>query len=225
MKGDPRNYLYVQYAKYLERYLPRLFVFENVLGLKSAGGGIYLNNMWKRAFEKGYDMELFTVEANNFGVLQNRRRVLIIGWKKDRPVQISDLESIRSVSGLKVKSIFTDLPKLKAGEGLDKSGSYRTKIKQLPRQLLNSKRHRCSYATFYKKSLRSGQKNLSNCCQQMELAKERLNYNDLPEDLKTHTNRHSFTDRFKGSRCEYSLFADYRGTYCKRWPLLYTPRY
>ena len=31
MKGDRRNYLYVQYAKYLEKYQPKLFVFENVL--------------------------------------------------------------------------------------------------------------------------------------------------------------------------------------------------
>ncbi len=30
MKGDQRNYLYVQYAKYLERYKPKMFVFENV---------------------------------------------------------------------------------------------------------------------------------------------------------------------------------------------------
>lgn len=47
MKGDSRNYLYVQYAKYLEKYNPNIFIFENVLGLKSANNGIYLSNMEK----------------------------------------------------------------------------------------------------------------------------------------------------------------------------------
>ena len=43
MKDDPRNHLYVQYAKYLKKYNPKMFVFENVLGLQSAdGGGYYL---------------------------------------------------------------------------------------------------------------------------------------------------------------------------------------
>jgi len=41
MEGDPRNYLFVQYAEYLEKYQPKMFVFENVLGLKSAQKGIY----------------------------------------------------------------------------------------------------------------------------------------------------------------------------------------
>jgi len=45
MQGDPRNYLYVEYARYLEKYSPSLFVFENVTGLKSAKGGVYLRNM------------------------------------------------------------------------------------------------------------------------------------------------------------------------------------
>lgn len=42
MTGDPRNYLYIHYAKYLERFNPKMFVFENVTGIKSAGNGRYL---------------------------------------------------------------------------------------------------------------------------------------------------------------------------------------
>ena len=80
MKGDPRNYLYVQYAEYLDRYKPKMFVFENVMGLKSAGNGIYLENMEKLFKSKGYSMELFHVNARQFGVLHNRKRIIIIGW-------------------------------------------------------------------------------------------------------------------------------------------------
>ena len=42
MRDDPRNYLYKLYAQFLEKYQPRMFVFENVLGIASAqGGGIW----------------------------------------------------------------------------------------------------------------------------------------------------------------------------------------
>jgi DNA (cytosine-5)-methyltransferase 1 len=65
MEGDPRNYLFIQYAEYLEKYKPKMFVFENVLGLKSAKGGHYLNEM-ERVFNKnGYQIKLHTLEAKN----------------------------------------------------------------------------------------------------------------------------------------------------------------
>lgn len=33
MAEDPRNYLYKLYARFLKRYQPRMFVFENVTEL------------------------------------------------------------------------------------------------------------------------------------------------------------------------------------------------
>ena len=49
MENDPRNHLYVQYACYLEKYKPKLFVFENVLGLKSAKKGEYLKSIDRKS--------------------------------------------------------------------------------------------------------------------------------------------------------------------------------
>lgn len=39
MEQDPRNSLYLLYADFLKRYNPKMFVFENVMGIKSANGG------------------------------------------------------------------------------------------------------------------------------------------------------------------------------------------
>ncbi|MGZ5283821.1 MAG: DNA cytosine methyltransferase, partial [Bacteroidia bacterium] len=88
MEGDPRNYLFMHYADYLEKYQPKMFVFENVLGLKSAKKGHYLGEMEKLFNQKGYNMKLYTVEARNFGVLQNRKRIVILGWQKDKKYNI-----------------------------------------------------------------------------------------------------------------------------------------
>jgi DNA (cytosine-5)-methyltransferase 1 len=197
MEGDPRNYLYVQYAKYLEKYQPKMFVFENVLGLKSAKGGIYLKHMEKLFASKGYKMHLFTVEANNFGVLQNRRRVIIIGWKDDFVPNIPNLEAQRFSKKHTVSELLGDLPSLQAGQGKDKYSEYTNKANSYLqasgiRNGINiltqhvSRPHTEQDKTIYKIAVEKWKKN-----------GERLNYNDLPDYLKTHSNRSSFFDRFK----------------------------
>jgi DNA (cytosine-5)-methyltransferase 1 len=197
MEGDKRNYLYKEYAKYLERYRPRIFVFENVVGLKSAGSGIYLENMEKLFVSIGYSMKLYTLEANNFGVLQNRKRILIIGWKDNLNPKLPDLESIRSEPNLLVKSIFSDLPRLKDGEGSDKNGSYRTKSNSyLDKYLI---RNGLDVLTQHltRKHTEQDKKIYQIAVKKWNDNSKRLDYNDLPEKLKTHRNRHSFFDRFK----------------------------
>lgn len=197
MKGDPRNYLYVQYGKYLEKYVPKMFVFENVLGLKSAKDGLYLRNMERLFHKKGYKMKLFTVEANNFGVLQNRKRIIIIGWRDDFTPDIPNLEDIKVNNDFKVRNVFNDLPKINAGEGVDKFLKYRTQTNEyLSQSLIRNgidilTQHIARPHTAQDKQIYRIAVNKWN------EGKERLDYNDLPEKLKTHKNRHSFFDRFK----------------------------
>jgi DNA (cytosine-5)-methyltransferase 1 len=196
MKGDHRNYLYVQYARYLERYKPKIFVFENVLGLKSAGAGKYLRNMANLFQKKGYLMRMFTIEANNFGILQNRKRVIILGWQEKLNIPIPDLEKIRNNSLYTIRELLSDLPFISAGEGVDKYTTYsgpsteylnvsgiRNGIEVLTQHIARG--HTEQDKEIYRiavQKLRNGQ---------------RLNYTSLPERLRTHKNQHSFFDRFK----------------------------
>ncbi len=206
MVGDKRNYLYVQYARYLERYKPKMFVFENVIGLKSAGNGIYLKNMEKLFLKKGYHMKLFEVEANNFGVLQNRKRILIVGCRADLNLEIPDVGSVRVQSKFNVGEIFSDLPKIPAGGGNDKVQKYRTGTNNYLKQ--KHIRNGMDFLTQHVARPHTDQdKEIYRIAvSKWNKEKERLNYNDLPERLKTHNNRHSFFDRFKvvAADAEYS---------------------
>lgn len=197
MDGDPRNYLYVQYAKYLEKYRPKMFVFENVLGLKSAKGGLYLKNMEKLFLKKGYKMELFTVEANQFGVLQNRKRIIIIGWREDFVPDIPNLEKIDNYSSFHVSEIFSDLPSLQAGTGVDKYQQYKEK----PGKYLSQNHIRNGLKVLTQHIARPQTEQDKEiyriAVNKWDNEQKRLDYNDLPERLKTHKNRHSFFDRFK----------------------------
>ena len=196
MKGDPRNYLYVQYAKYLEKYQPNMFVFENVLGLKSAGAGIYLKNMEKLFDKKGYKMKLFSVEANNFGVLQKRKRVIILGWKKVLKPVLPDLEDIRHSDGHIVNDLLGDLPFIQAGGGKDKYSRY----KSGSTEYLNDAGIRNGIDILTQHIARphtEQDKEIYRIAAELLRKEKRLNYNELPAKLKTHKNRHSFFDRFK----------------------------
>jgi DNA (cytosine-5)-methyltransferase 1 len=198
MRNDPRNYLYVQYANYLERYKPKMFVFENVLGLKSADRGSYLANMEKLFRRKGYSLRLFTVEANNFGVLQNRKRIIIIGWCNGFVPDLPDLESIKN-GGKKyiVRNVLSDLPVLQAGEGKDKYSNYRTRSNSYLE--ITGIRNGINILTQHvaRPHTKQDKEIYKIAVKKWNEERERLNYNDLPDNLKTHRNRHSFFDRFK----------------------------
>jgi len=197
MEGDPRNYLFVQYAAYLEKYQPKMFVFENVLGLKSAKGGHYLKEMEKLFNKIGYQIKLFTLEAKNFGVLQNRKRIIILGWRENEKFTIPNLEEIKIENNYLVDDLLKDLPLIKAGEGVDRYNKYRTK----PTEYLKTHTLRNGIDVLTQHVARTNKDQDKEiykiAIQKWENKKERLNYNDLPERLKTHQNRTSFFDRFK----------------------------
>jgi DNA (cytosine-5)-methyltransferase 1 len=196
MREDPRNYLYVQYGKFLKKYSPKLFVFENVTGLLSAEKGKYFKNIQEDFRDLGYIVEPFIVNANEFGVLQNRKRIIIIGWKKWLNLSIGHLSSQSKIT-YNVGIIFRDLPELRAGEGKDKYFEYADKsndyldFAQIRNGIDILTQHITRPHTEQDKEI------YRIAVEKWEKKNERLDYNDLPEQLKTHKNRTSFLDRFK----------------------------
>lgn len=85
MKNDYRNYLFEHYLNVVNRYKPKLFVFENVPGILSAApDGTPITKHIREGFRKiGYDiiddLKIALVNASDFGVPQNRNRVVIVG--------------------------------------------------------------------------------------------------------------------------------------------------
>lgn len=88
MRNDYRNYLFESYLEVVKRYRPKLFVFENVPGLLSAKpGDRYIVDIIKEKFdEAGYqilnDLKKATIDFTEYGVPQNRKRIIIIGLDK-----------------------------------------------------------------------------------------------------------------------------------------------
>lgn len=127
MKDDYRNFLFEHYLSIVDRYKPDIFVFENVPGLLSAKptGKPVVEIITERFAEKGYvitnDLKQAIVNAADFGVPQNRKRVIIIGCSIDRlrNINIEDaladfytsiLPKLKVKRHITVKEAIGDLP-------------------------------------------------------------------------------------------------------------------
>lgn len=71
---DPRNHLYKNYVRAVEIVRPRFFVMENVKGMLSVADQVVED------FEAiGYEVSYKVLNAKDFGVPQNRERLIYIG--------------------------------------------------------------------------------------------------------------------------------------------------
>ncbi|MDQ0878975.1 DNA (cytosine-5)-methyltransferase 1 [Paenibacillus sp. V4I3] len=191
-ENDPRNYLYRQYVKFLEKYQPNVFVFENVPGILNAGKGILFNDIAKILDESGYKIKAKILNAVDFGVLQQRRRVILIGWKKGLQYGYPKFKPIEH--NYLVNDLLKDLPPLNPGESDDRYSTDPTEY--LLKSKLRSKddvltqhitrMHNNNDLEIYKIAIELWNKE-----------KKRLNYADLPPRLRTHKNLEAFLDRFK----------------------------
>lgn len=84
-KNDPRNSLFMEYVKYLNYFKPKAFIMENVMGILSMknSSGTKVIDIIMQELGQNYDCIICKLYASDFGVPQNRRRVIIIGTRKD----------------------------------------------------------------------------------------------------------------------------------------------
>ncbi|MCI6190968.1 MAG: DNA cytosine methyltransferase [Clostridium sp.] len=79
--NDPRNHLYLEYCRIVEKVQPKFFLIENVKGLTTLNNGIFKNDIIKRFEKLGYNVQYKIINAADFGVPQNRNRVFFVGIK------------------------------------------------------------------------------------------------------------------------------------------------
>lgn len=114
MQKDPRNYLYKQYIKFLNHYRPKAFVFENVPGIVTAGKGERFKRIIGAFRTAGYNVEYNILDAYDYGVLQQRRRMIIFGWRNDLQYHYPFPPIVHY--DVTVNTLFRDLAPLTPGE-------------------------------------------------------------------------------------------------------------
>ena len=192
MEDDPRNDLYIQYARFLNKYKPKMFVFENVPGILTAKGGVIWKRVKQRLRTVGYNIEYRLVNAHDFGVLQHRKRVIIIGWRKDLDLRYPEFARVH-VNAI-VNDLLNDLCHLAPGE------EHNEYIAEPNEYLIESGiRDELDILTDHQtRNIRDVDRDIYRIAIEMwNDNHRRLHYTDLPENLQFHNNRASFLDRFK----------------------------
>ncbi|RGN03809.1 DNA cytosine methyltransferase [Blautia obeum] len=84
--NDARGQLFFDYIRILRSVKPKFFLAENVSGMLANRHSEAVKNIINLFEESGYDVTLNLVNAKDYGVAQERKRVFYIGFRKDLKV-------------------------------------------------------------------------------------------------------------------------------------------
>lgn len=191
---ETRANLYRFFALFLKEFKPRMFIFENVPGLLSIKNGQTYRRIVSSIDQAGFHMEVQKLDAHDFGVLQERKRLILIGWRKKLSLEYPNFTAVSN--GFTVKDLFDDLPSLKPAEDGSAKGykappSEYLSLKKLrqARDILTqhiTRPHNECDREIYERTIKTWKQE-----------GRRLKYPDLPKRLKTRKNETDFLDRFK----------------------------
>ncbi len=205
VEDDPRNDLYKYYVLFLKRYQPRMFVFENVLGIRTAKKGEPLRDLTRLVKEIGYEMKVEVQVASEHGVLQNRQRVIIVGWREydsngnhtnfHYPKLHKEKNKYQTL-----KDLFIDLPERKHGEGLLYEPVKYTKplseMEYLNKSGIRNKEFDFTTQHIARPNNPTDREIYRRAIKLWQQGK-RINYAELPPELQKHKNTQSFLNRFQ----------------------------
>ena len=114
---DDRGKLFYDYVRLLKALKPKFFLAENVSGMLHKKHNQSVKRIINKFKSIGYDVKMQLLDANDFNVPQNRKRVFIIGFRKDLSInfyfpQINLLKKNKTLKDA-IKDLKDALPALK----------------------------------------------------------------------------------------------------------------
>ncbi len=120
--NDRRNMIYKKFIEALVNIQPKIFIMENVPGMKNLQKGKIFEEILKDLVKTGYKVRYQILNAVNYGVPQKRRRIFIMG-SKDYDISFpapthkeSKTEKYSLLDPVTLGEAILDLPELKSGE-------------------------------------------------------------------------------------------------------------
>ena len=185
--NDPRNKLYLSYIRLVEEIQPKAFVIENVPGLVGLFNGEVKDNIIKTFAKMGYEVKYKILCAADYGVPQNRKRVVFVGVKGNNTYEYPEIQ----VEHVSCEMALSDLPPL-----VDVLGDEVQKYETAP-------------TNAYQKLMREHSTDVRNHIAAthsekvqhiISLVPDGGNYKDLPEEFKASRNFHVAWTRFNSQK-------------------------
>lgn len=111
---DERNYLFLEYMKFVKEFKPEYIILENVSGMRSTAGGKFENDIKEYMRKLGYEPTVKLIMAADYGVPQIRQRLVFVGVKKKVGLTIPYVFPAAQFEGSyrTVNDAISDLPEL-----------------------------------------------------------------------------------------------------------------
>lgn len=84
--NDPRGQLFFEYIRILKDLQPTFFVAENVKGMAAKRHEEAVRNIVNNFNDAGYTVHTMLLNAADYGVAQDRKRIFYVGFRKDLDV-------------------------------------------------------------------------------------------------------------------------------------------
>lgn len=113
---DERNRLFKEFVRFVSYIRPKMFVMENVAAMATHLKGRTIQAIVE-AFEQagcGYKVKYEVLNSVNYGIAQERRRIVVVGIRKDIETEFTYPE--KTEKKLTIKEVIDDLPKLASGQ-------------------------------------------------------------------------------------------------------------
>lgn len=192
---DLRNKLYKNFVHFVDYFKPKAFVMENVPNILSIGGGRVKDNILDDFQSLGYTVEYRVLMASDYGVPQNRRRAIFVGF----------------LDGTHFKfPVPFDSPKITAEQALS----------DLPEgSVADGEDYPCLPQSKYQKLMRRGSTGLNN--HQVTIHNQKTvdiisrvpdggNYKDLPKNLQGTRKVHIAWTRLNSKKPSFTIDTGHR---------------
>ncbi len=138
LPDDPKNQLFKEYVRVVNILKPKIFVFENVVGLISMQNGLVLEAICEEFSNIGYEVSYSILNSADFGVAQARPRFILIGALDSKNIgmplpthEAKVSEKLDLYNPLKpyvtVKDALSNLHPIQQGEGNEEMNSLESK--------------------------------------------------------------------------------------------------
>lgn len=136
MKGinDKRGRLFYEYIRVIKDKKPKFFLAENVPGIISSTHLPEFKKIIELLSSLGYNVSYHLVDARNYGVPQERKRVIIVGYRNDLGIEFELPDPTHTINGItldkspikkwvSLKEAIGDLPAPKAAKDKNKANN------------------------------------------------------------------------------------------------------
>ncbi|WP_417352758.1 DNA cytosine methyltransferase [Flavobacterium alkalisoli] len=107
--GDKRGQLFYEFIRILADKQPKFFLAENVSGMLLPRHSKALSNIKQMFDECGYNLSFDLLNASDFGVPQDRKRVFFVGYRKDLDLKFNFPSPITTKQKITLQDKIKDL--------------------------------------------------------------------------------------------------------------------